>query len=188
MGCHALLQGIFPTPGLNLQLLQLRDRRKILYRWATWEAPRVALLELKSPTWWLSTRKERRPQKNLPDGYDELVRWIESSATSVSRCEATPGWWETHTSPEGGGRWKTQPDGGGCQLSPAPGTPSVQQDGTPGVPGPHRAHPQVLSCASQVQPEPWAAQDRSTGCRRSQTTGSTDTCSGSTRFLQICAG
>ena len=35
MGCHFLLQGIFPTQGLNQSLLH---GRQILYNWATWEA------------------------------------------------------------------------------------------------------------------------------------------------------
>ena len=35
-GCHALLQGIFPTQRLNLPVLL---GRRILYHWATWEAP-----------------------------------------------------------------------------------------------------------------------------------------------------
>ena len=34
-GCHFLLQGIFPTQGLNLDLLHCRQ---ILYHWATGEA------------------------------------------------------------------------------------------------------------------------------------------------------
>ena len=34
VGCHALLQGIFPTQGLNVCLLLCR---RILYHWATWE-------------------------------------------------------------------------------------------------------------------------------------------------------
>ena len=38
----------------------------------------------------------------------------------------------------------------------------------PSIPGPHRANPQVLSWALQVQPEPRAAQSRSTGYGRSQ--------------------
>ena len=37
--CHALLQGIFPTQGLNLCLLHLLHCWQILYHWATWEAP-----------------------------------------------------------------------------------------------------------------------------------------------------
>ena len=37
-GCHALLQGIFPTHGLNLSLLWLLHCRQILYCWATGEA------------------------------------------------------------------------------------------------------------------------------------------------------
>ena len=36
VGFHALLQGIFPTQGLNRFLLR---SRQILYRWATREAP-----------------------------------------------------------------------------------------------------------------------------------------------------
>ena len=34
VGCHFLLQGIFPTQRSNLQLLHCR---RILYHWATWE-------------------------------------------------------------------------------------------------------------------------------------------------------
>ena len=36
VGCHFLLQGIFPTQGLNSCLLHCRW---ILYNWATWEGP-----------------------------------------------------------------------------------------------------------------------------------------------------
>ena len=36
VGCHSLLQGIFPTQGLNLGLLHYRQ---ILYHWATKKAP-----------------------------------------------------------------------------------------------------------------------------------------------------
>ena len=35
VGCHFLLQGIFPTQGSNQGLLRCR---RILYHWATWEA------------------------------------------------------------------------------------------------------------------------------------------------------
>ena len=38
VGCHALLQGIFLTQGLNLHLLQFLHCRQILYPWATEEA------------------------------------------------------------------------------------------------------------------------------------------------------
>ena len=38
VGCHALLQGIFPTQWLNPQPLQLLHCRQILYCWATGEA------------------------------------------------------------------------------------------------------------------------------------------------------
>ena len=38
VGCHALLQGIFLTQGLNLHLLRLLHCRWILHHWATGEA------------------------------------------------------------------------------------------------------------------------------------------------------
>jgi len=38
MGCYFLLQGIFPTQGLNPPLLWLLHCRQIFYHWATWEA------------------------------------------------------------------------------------------------------------------------------------------------------
>ena len=43
---HALLQGIFPTQGSNLCLLQCR---RILYHWATWEALDSTFAKWKSP-------------------------------------------------------------------------------------------------------------------------------------------
>ena len=39
VGCHSLLQGMFPAQGSNLRLLWLLHCRWILYHWATWEAP-----------------------------------------------------------------------------------------------------------------------------------------------------
>ena len=41
MGCHALLQEIFPTQDSNVRLLCLLHCRQILYSWATREAWRV---------------------------------------------------------------------------------------------------------------------------------------------------
>ena len=41
MGCHFLLQGIFPTQGSNPRLLRFLHYSQILYCWATWEAPDV---------------------------------------------------------------------------------------------------------------------------------------------------
>ena len=38
VGCHALLQGLFPAQGLNLHFLHLLHCRGILYHWATGEA------------------------------------------------------------------------------------------------------------------------------------------------------
>ena len=42
VGCHALLQGIFSTQGLNLCLLHLLHCRQVLDYWATWEARRLS--------------------------------------------------------------------------------------------------------------------------------------------------
>ena len=41
VGCQALLQVIFLTPGLNSSLLCLLHCRQILYHCATWEAPEL---------------------------------------------------------------------------------------------------------------------------------------------------
>ena len=46
VGCHALLQGIFLSQGLNLRLLSLLHCRWILHRWAIREA-QYSLVELK---------------------------------------------------------------------------------------------------------------------------------------------
>ena len=37
MGCHVLLQGIFPVQGLNFRLLVSCTARQVLYPIATWE-------------------------------------------------------------------------------------------------------------------------------------------------------
>ena len=52
VGCHALLQGIFPAQGSNLHLLLLLHCRWILYRWATREATNIleATKQLCSPS------------------------------------------------------------------------------------------------------------------------------------------
>ena len=47
VACHALLQGIFPTQGWNLYLLQLRHGRWILYCWAHREAHNVIKIYIK---------------------------------------------------------------------------------------------------------------------------------------------
>ena len=44
VGCHFLLQGIFPTQGSNLCLLRLLHYRWILYHSATGEAHRLSLV------------------------------------------------------------------------------------------------------------------------------------------------
>ena len=49
MGSHVLLQGIFPTQGLNPALLCLLHRRQILHHWATREALVCNVVLLKLP-------------------------------------------------------------------------------------------------------------------------------------------
>ena len=43
VGCHFLLQRIFPTQGSNPHLLHLQHHRQILYHLATWEAPVITV-------------------------------------------------------------------------------------------------------------------------------------------------
>ena len=74
VGCHALLQGIFPTQGLNLHLLHCR---RILYHWATREAQIPSSDASKFPIS-QKNRKEKRtdsitlahlfPQVTFPEG------------------------------------------------------------------------------------------------------------------------
>ena len=65
MGCHALLQGIFPTQGSNLRLLCLLRCRRILYHWATREAQN-------------SKRKEDSGYQVLGEGMESQCRWGQS--------------------------------------------------------------------------------------------------------------
>ena len=51
VGCHALLQGIFLTQGLNLRLLHCR---LIFYCWATWKTPMVNK-EIKTKLQWATS-------------------------------------------------------------------------------------------------------------------------------------
>ena len=46
MGCDFFLQGIFLTKGSNPHLLHLLHWRKILYHWATWEAPEGKIMAI----------------------------------------------------------------------------------------------------------------------------------------------
>ena len=58
MGCHGLLQGIFPSQGSNLPLLSLLIGRQIVYDCATWEARGAAKLKRKR-----ERKKEERQNK-----------------------------------------------------------------------------------------------------------------------------
>ena len=48
VGCHALLQGIFPTQGSNQHLLRLLTCRQVLYHWASREAQTTDSLHQKA--------------------------------------------------------------------------------------------------------------------------------------------
>ena len=47
LGCHFLLQGIFPTQGLNPGLPHCRQTLYRLSHWATWKAPALGLFSVK---------------------------------------------------------------------------------------------------------------------------------------------
>ena len=66
VGCHALLQGIFLTQGLNPHLLHCRQ---ILYHWATKEAPLIysSLYMLIPSSWFIP------PQHFFPFGSHKFV-------------------------------------------------------------------------------------------------------------------
>ena len=77
VGCHALLQGIFPTQGTNLHLQRLLHYRWILYCWATREAPGLSWAPYKCLLWLLfqelktallrhGTTQERYAASSLP--------------------------------------------------------------------------------------------------------------------------
>ena len=53
VGCHVLLQGIFPIQGLNPGLLYCRQ---ILYHWAPRKAPESAAGTHISPLFWISRK------------------------------------------------------------------------------------------------------------------------------------
>ena len=54
VGCHALLQGIFPTQRMNLCLLRLLHCRWILYSWANGKAHNIRHIQW-TDTWFLHT-------------------------------------------------------------------------------------------------------------------------------------
>ena len=60
VGCHTLLQGIFPTQELNLSLLHLLHCRRIVYRWATREAWQSPCHPTKAQSWRLAEVKGSR--------------------------------------------------------------------------------------------------------------------------------
>ena len=70
VGCHFLLQGIFPTQGSNPHFLNCRQ---ILYHWATWEPPSVASVQFShsvvsdSVTPWTVARQASLSINQLPE-------------------------------------------------------------------------------------------------------------------------
>ena len=169
VGCHTLLQGIFLTRGSNSHLLQLWHCRKILYLWTAWEVPSVALLELKLPTWWPSTQNEKvasekHPRWLWPAGeVDRVLSRIRLRVWGHPWVVGNPHISRGRREMENTGRQRWAP----AQSCPQ-GHLASSRMAYPSIPGPHRANPQVLSWALQVQPEPRAAQSRSTGYGRSQ--------------------
>ena len=78
VGCHALLQGIFPTEGSNSLLLPFLHCRKILYRWATGEAQFTMDL-MASPE--MDSRHQEREQNKKQRERNNLAK--EESRESV---------------------------------------------------------------------------------------------------------
>ena len=74
VGCHFLLQGIFPTQGSKPCLVHRLHCRWILYHWATREAP------------WLSTCKLR---------YCYWDGWMASPTQWTWVWASSRGWWRT---------------------------------------------------------------------------------------------
>ena len=68
VGCHCLLQGIFPTQGSNLHLLCLLHCKQILYYWAIREAPWNICIPCEYPQ--KSTTAEA-----LNDKVDKITFW-----------------------------------------------------------------------------------------------------------------
>ena len=59
--CHAFLQGIFPTQGLNLHLLWLLHCRQIPYHCTTWEAHSLVIPAYISPHCRMTCNTEPQP-------------------------------------------------------------------------------------------------------------------------------
>ena len=75
VGCHTLLQGIFPTQGSNMQLLRPPQCRRILYRWATREALFIhASAHYWGLPWWLSGKESSCQCRR--HGFNPWVRGI----------------------------------------------------------------------------------------------------------------
>ena len=68
VGCHLLLQGVFPTQGSNLHLLCLLHCKQILYHWAIREAPWNICIPCEYPQ--KSTTAEA-----LNDNEDKITFW-----------------------------------------------------------------------------------------------------------------
>ena len=78
VGCHAPLQGIFPTQGWKLCLLHLLHCRQILYCWATREAPCEIFFIIISTDGW--GNKISRTLRNL---FNVTCAWTRQDSNSV---------------------------------------------------------------------------------------------------------
>ena len=99
VGCHALLQGIFPSQGSNPHFLQLLLCRQILYHWATGEAL-LSLTKTKVIVWMSPCRCRARKMVWLSQGVSETVKKEgpqqrgAHGSSSEGCCHLTPATWE----------------------------------------------------------------------------------------------
>ena len=71
VGCHALLQGIFPTQGSNLCLLHFLHFRHIFYHWETWNVWKYLL-----QYWWEGVlAKETIRNRNNMETTQKWINW-----------------------------------------------------------------------------------------------------------------
>ena len=117
MGCHFLLQGIFPTQGLNLHLLCLLNCRGILYPLSHWGSPFKSTMEHNqakqkqcrfwqhlSPGTFVSCKRLRVQRLTRPHPWSPACQHF-SSKDSVARPSPLPGCsWRLSSGGGGGGQ------------------------------------------------------------------------------------
>ena len=89
MGCHFLLQGIFPTQGLNPHLLHCRQ---ILYQCPTWEAPSLLVPILKTyvRTLTILLKKKKKKILVLPTDAGNFTLYSRRGRIPFSRGPSSP--------------------------------------------------------------------------------------------------